>query len=218
VSDPFVCTHNSSHLCQNFEYDELADVKTWNRANAASYADTYEQYGNTAWRYYNGDDCTNFVSQSLYAGGLYMVGTGEPAQYQDDSQWWEDPVYLPIADSWTLSWTVAANNYNHWTRYENSGPNVYSYYGDGRGTQVSNTQHFQVADLVYYSWNGDGKINHMSIVTAFGASLDNSGLSGPLVDSHTNPEYHVYFTLAAENPNWMTTLISVVHINDDRGF
>ena len=46
----------------------------YNRAAAATYADTYWQSYNPAWPSFarKGGDCTNFVSQALYAGGIAM--------------------------------------------------------------------------------------------------------------------------------------------------
>lgn len=42
----------------------------YNRGNAVSYAHTYALSPNSAWRYYDGEDCTNFVSQCVYYGGI----------------------------------------------------------------------------------------------------------------------------------------------------
>src|SRR5262252_5579825 len=59
----------------------------YNGAAAAAYADTYWQNYNPAWPSFanSGGDCTNFVSQALYAGGINMrpspTFTGDAAWY-----------------------------------------------------------------------------------------------------------------------------------------
>lgn len=45
----------------------------YNRANAASYALTYARTANLAYEYIDYNDCTNFVSQCLVAGGVSQV-------------------------------------------------------------------------------------------------------------------------------------------------
>lgn len=50
--------------------------------DAASYARTYAESPNPAYHYYDGDDCTNFVSQCVYAGGIPTnPGVWMPGQY-----------------------------------------------------------------------------------------------------------------------------------------
>src|SRR5579864_5666694 len=76
-------------------------------AAAAAYADTYWQNYNPAWPSFanSGGDCTNFVSQALYAGGIAMrlspPYTGNAAWYMTGSRkgW-----------SWGLPWVNAQDN------------------------------------------------------------------------------------------------------------
>src|SRR6266498_5120626 len=59
----------------------------YNRATAATYADTYWQSYNPAWPSFakNGGDCTNFVSQALYGGGITMRPS---PPYAGDQAWY----------------------------------------------------------------------------------------------------------------------------------
>src|SRR5215471_12330990 len=59
----------------------------YNGAAAAAYADTYWQNYNPAWPSFanQGGDCTNFVSQALYAGGITMR-TSPP--YSGNAAWY----------------------------------------------------------------------------------------------------------------------------------
>lgn len=43
---------------------------TFDQAKAQRYADTYALSSNSLYRYWPDNDCTNFVSQCLYAGGM----------------------------------------------------------------------------------------------------------------------------------------------------
>ena len=54
----------------------------YNRAAAATYAEAFAIVHNGAWPTYQ-FDCTNFVSQALYAGGWEMTG----ADADDDESW-----------------------------------------------------------------------------------------------------------------------------------
>ncbi|HEX2461980.1 MAG TPA: amidase domain-containing protein, partial [Vicinamibacterales bacterium] len=59
----------------------------YDRATAATYADTYWQSYNPAWPSIakKGGDCTNFVSQALYAGGIAMRPS---PTYVGDGAWY----------------------------------------------------------------------------------------------------------------------------------
>jgi hypothetical protein len=69
----------------------------YNGAAAAAYADTYWQNYNPAWPSFanQGGDCTNFVSQAMYAGGITMRTS---------------PPY-----SGNAAWYMQQNRHHHWT-------------------------------------------------------------------------------------------------------
>ncbi|MEY9850625.1 hypothetical protein ABH923_000303 [Leifsonia sp. EB41] len=58
---------------------------TVNLSGVVQYASTYWQQYNPAYVAQSGDDCTNFASQALFAGGWTMNQTGN---YQQPDQWW----------------------------------------------------------------------------------------------------------------------------------
>lgn len=47
----------------------------WDKTKAANYAETYATNPNSAWPYFSGADCTNFISQALNHGGIAMDTT-----------------------------------------------------------------------------------------------------------------------------------------------
>ena len=170
----------------------------YNGPAAAQYADTY-------WSSYNkqypsfanqGGDCTNFVSQALYAGGIAMrlspPYTGNAAWYLSGSRkgW-----------SWGLPWVNAQDNDIFLLQHLAGVTQVASVTGVAPGQIVPSNA--VEGDVVLYDWNNDGTFDHEAIV---------STADGQSVDAHTNNRFHAYWTLAQYNSSWQTTRIVVLHI------
>jgi len=169
----------------------------YNGAQAAAYADQYWSSYNAQWPSFAnaGGDCTNFVSQSLYAGGLAMRTA---------------PLYTGIA-AWFM--TGGPSTWNYSTSWVNANDNS-SFLGGGLhaarigtytglGPTATQPSGASQGDVISYDWNGDGIVDHQAIVVS---------PDGQLVDAHTNSRYHVYWTLSAYNAQWQTTVITVYHI------
>lgn len=104
------------------------------------------------------NDCTNFVSQCLFAGGIPMIG--QPVRSRG---WWQSRT------NWSFTWTVA--NSLRW--YMSGSGNVF-------GTiEAERADKLIPGDVICYDFNGDGRWDHNSIVTAIDASGE------PLVNAHT---------------------------------
>lgn len=129
----------------------------YNRLEAVRYAELW-------WNRRNPDfprvenDCTNFISQCLFAGGIQMWGS--PVRSRG---WWHDRT------NWSFSWAVA--NSLRW--YLSRGGNLMS------ATEKDSPDQLIPGDVICYDFEGDGHWNHNTIVTA----LDPSGM--PLVNAHT---------------------------------
>ena len=122
------------------------------------------QYAERWWNEYNPDyrkftvDCTNYVSQCLHAGGAPMRG------YPDRSQgWWYR------GDSWSFSWSVA-HSLRWYLATSKTGL---------RAKEVSDPRELLLGDIICYDFEGDGRFDHTTIVTA----KDAYGM--PLVNAHT---------------------------------
>jgi|GEM_PF-1519695 len=64
-------------------------VSGYNASDAVSYAKKYAtSYNTSEYPKYSGEDCTNFVSQCLYAGGISMKGTNSTAGIYDSTTKW----------------------------------------------------------------------------------------------------------------------------------
>jgi hypothetical protein len=174
----------------------------YNGAAAAAYADTYWNNYNSAWPSFanSGGDCTNFVSQALFAGGITMrlspPNSGNAAWYMVKSKqrhW-----------SYAVPWVNAQANSIFALQHLPGVTQVASYYGVAPGQMVADNA--TQGDIVLYDFNNDGVYDHEAIVVA------NDGTSWDLVDAHTNNRYHAYWTLAPYNGSWSTTRLVVLHI------
>ncbi|MFK4300279.1 hypothetical protein ABH892_000371 [Paenibacillus sp. RC254] len=145
-------------------YQEKADIKPlryangYSSVNARDYAYKWWDDRNPTYSKYYADyfgcsvsracwnDCTNFVSQALYAGGML--------------EW--DGLYLTGDDAWYFrngspfkpshSWGGSNNFYNHW-KY--------------RAKLASITNDMSMGDPVNADFNNDGDIDHTAIITEF---------------------------------------------------
>jgi hypothetical protein len=181
----------------------------YNGAAAAGYADTYWQNYNPQWPSFanQGGDCTNFVSQALYAGGIEMR-TSPP--YGGNAAWY----MLKKAHhgwSYALSWINAQDQSIFALQYLPGVTQVVSYYGVAPGQTVADNA--SQGDIVLYDFNNDGVYDHEAIATASDGANPDGSANWDLVDAHTNDRYHAYWTLAQYNASWATTRIVVLHIS-----
>jgi hypothetical protein len=109
-------------------------------------------------------DCTNYVSQCLYAGGAPMNYTG-----RRESGWWYSGKSKD-KEHWSYSWSVAHAFYWH---LMNSRSGL-------QAIPVSSPRELGIGDVIVYDFDGDGKFQHSTIVTG----ADGSGM--PLVNAHTS--------------------------------
>jgi hypothetical protein len=176
----------------------------YNGGSAASYADQYALSYNSAWNSFP-DDCTNFASQALYAGGEPM--TANTGSVTDDHYWFDQYFTWPYP-GWvhTNSWSVAGDL---WQFLYNTGRGSHWYtYGPAA---MGWTDGLYPGDLLFYNWDGTGAINHAAVQTSYG--YDENGNPSDRIDQHTNNRYHVNWTLFSYNQQWNTTLIYAIHIN-----
>jgi hypothetical protein len=180
----------------------------YNGAAAAAYADTYWQNYNPAWPSFanQGGDCTNYVSQALYSGGIAMRTSppysGNAAWYmlQNRHHHW----------AWAAPWVNAQDQSLFLLQHLPGVTQVASYYAVAPGQLVAD--HASQGDVVLYDWNNDGIFDHESIVVGSDGTNADGSTNWDLVDAHTNNRYHAYWTLAQYNSSWATTHIVVLHI------
>lgn len=130
---------------------------TYNRLEAVKYAERWWDGRNPAYRNFQ-DNCTNFISQCLYAGDTPMRGYPNIR-----NGWWQQN------NQWSWSWAVAHSF--HWYL---SGATV-----GLRAKQVEKPEDLLLGDIIVYDFENDGRWNHTTIVVA----KDANGM--PLVNAHS---------------------------------
>ncbi|TCS96827.1 amidase domain-containing protein [Hazenella coriacea] len=162
----------------------------YNRQKAVQYADTYWNSYNPQYQRFE-DDCTSFISQCLFAGGIPMVFTKNR-----NTGWWYRRVDGK-RDSWSFSWSVANSLYNYLLAKRSTGLQT---------VKVEDAKQLELGDVICYDWEGDGRWNHNVIVTRF----DDQG--DPLVNAHTFNSRHRHWYYQ-DSPAWTTqTRYAFFHI------
>ncbi len=158
-------------------YDLLPQFKhqrsaiPYRRDLAAAYADRWWNEGNPAYELFE-VNCTNYVSQCIFAGNAPMNYTGKRG-----SGWWYKGRNKG-SEWWSYSWAVSNAMTNFLSSYKSAGL---------RAELADSADQLQLGDVITYDWNGDGRFQHSTIVTAF----DSFGM--PLVNANTVASRHRYW-------------------------
>lgn len=160
---------SDSNFYRRNRYDRIAAVR----------------YAHRWWNSYNPNfrafsvDCTNFVSQVMFAGGIPIMFTGK-----QNTGWW----YRGNGgenDQWSYSWSVA-----HSLRW---------YLASGKSlTQVelvSKPEKLLPGDIICYDWDGDDVWQHNTVVVGFSVT------GQPLVNAHTGNSQNRYWDYR-DSPAW----------------
>lgn len=146
---PTVIERNYFEGAYRFEYSRLEAVRYaerwWNDHNPA-----YKKFEN---------NCTNFISQCLHAGGAPMTD-----DVNRSKGWWYRK------NNWSFSWAVA-----HAFRWYLSGAKT-----SLRASEVGKPEELIKGDVICYDFDGDGKWQHTTIVVA----KDENNM--PLVNAQTS--------------------------------
>lgn len=169
-------------------------VRAWryDREAARDYADRWWNSANPKYQHF-AVDCTNYVSQCLFAGGLPMDYTG-----RRDSGWWYQG-YSGGSERWSYSWAVS----DSLQRYLLAGSSP------RRGVRKSDPRELLVGDVIFYDWDGDGRWQHSTIVTGH----DPSGW--PLVNAHTNNSRNRFWDYRDSYAWSDNTRYAFIHIPDE---
>nr|WP_245347442.1 amidase domain-containing protein [Cohnella lubricantis] len=97
-------------------------------------------------------NCTNYVSQCIFAGGAPMNYTGKR-----ESGWWYKG-RTNGQELWSYSWAVA-NGLQHYLRQPRS--------AGLRAEAMDSPLDLMLGDVICYDWDGSGRFQHNTIVTAF---------------------------------------------------
>lgn len=106
------------------------------------------------------DDCTNFISQCLHAGGAPMRGQGNRGQ-----GWW----MTGPNEQWSYSWSVA-HSLKWYLETSKRGLTA---------TRVSTPEELRIGDVILYDFQDNGRIDHSTIVTSIRRGI-------PHIHAHTS--------------------------------
>jgi hypothetical protein len=189
VKDTEINQFTNPNITFPLDADDENDVRVqyrYDRLKAVQYAERWWNDYNPAYVEIEENDCTNFISQCLNAGGAPMRGYPNRG-----NGWWIR------GKTWSWSWTVA-----HALRL---------YLGNSkvglRAKEVSRPDQLMLGDIICYDFEGDGRFNHNTIVTAY----DYYGM--PLVNAHTYNSRHRYWAYedsTAYTPNIKYKFFSIV--------
>lgn len=159
----------------------------YDRLNAVRYAEIWWNRRNPEFPRVE-NDCTNFISQCLFAGGIQM--NGHPVRNRG---WWQQQT------NWSFSWAVANNL--RW--YLSRNGNIIG------AAEADRPDKLVPGDVICYDFEGDGRWNHNTLVTA----IDPSGL--PLVNAHTYDARHRDWSYS-DSPAWTDRIqYKFFHIQDE---
>ena len=187
----------------------------YNRNNAVNYADQWALRRNGNYPSY-GADCTNFASQALAAGGYGQVNLdNNPSNLNNWYSFWFLGHFVAAH-----SWYNAPDHYQFQWNHVPGG-----YFQDAVSVASNDTAYFSTydsqsmvgGDELFYSWYGNGAIDHMAFQVWSGYSQYTYPANtwyGDLADQHVNDRYHISWSLLEENANWPTTVIYEMHIGD----
>jgi hypothetical protein len=134
----------------------MANLIPYNREKAIEYANTWAYGRNPAYYDYSnlGGDCTNFISQCLYAGGGIM-------NYAKDLGW-----YYNNANDKAPAWTGVPYLYNFLTR--NTG-------GPGPIGQETDISDIEAGDIIQLAFQENVRFSHSLIIVecSHPADIDN---------------------------------------------
>lgn len=163
----------------------------YRREAAAAYADEWWDSFNPEFEAFE-VDCTNYISQCLFAGGAPINYTGKR-----ESGWWYKG-YIGSKEAWSYSWAVA-NSLQRYLATSTSGL---------RASEMQRADQLELGDCIIYDWDGNGVYQHSTIVTAF----DAGGM--PLVNAHTTPSRHRYWDYKDSYAWTENTMYRFFHIAD----
>lgn len=132
-------------------------IQAYSGSAAAAYATSWANSTNTKYGRFS-NDCTNFVSQAVEAGGWKMeIGSSYCGARKDNEVWWFkkdgcDRIW-PIPNVHASHSWGGAENFYQFTR------------ASGRGTKAAQVAELGVGDILQADWDSDGNISHTMIVT-----------------------------------------------------
>lgn len=153
-----------------------------------------------------GGDCTNYVSQCLYAGGHAMVSKGNKASDPTKSWWFkwsETSAHNPGVAS--TSWIRARDLKTFLVTWKRA-KMVNSRY-DTNGSVPAVVPNMSTGDVFFYDWQHDNVIDHASMLVWKDKTDTVKNVKGDLIDQHSVDHKDAIWHLRQYNRDYKTTYI-----------
>lgn len=165
---PGIDDHFNKPSTVPYNREKVVDyMQKWSKEGEMRVNPKYERFDDGFFG--EGGDCANFVSQTLHESGIPM----------NDDWYYEKTEYLwgLFEDSdYSHAWTVANENYKYFSNPQNgfmeeeieisSLDQIDETYQSGK---------VKKGDLLYWDFDGDGKIDHATMITGVDGELKYSG-------------------------------------------
>lgn len=158
--------------------------KTYYRQKAVQYAEIWWNSYNQKYPHF-ANDCTNYISQCLQAGGFPLEQTNSKTK-----GWWCKK------KQWSYSWAVS-----HSLQLYLSGSPLTRI--------VDSVEMLFYGDLIFYDFEGDGRFNHTTIITGKDAE------GTPLVNAHSTNSRQRYWDYTDSSAYSSNTTYKFLHIVDE---
>jgi len=178
---------------------------SYNRSAAVSYADQWAHGRNSYYSNYT-LDCTNFVSQILWAGGLPRIPTCNASACQTDNasdsrQWW----FVPVSRVNSKTWSATDWMNQHFSQYQGS-----------RFQIKASATNLRRGDVLLMQLPDTSKPSHARIIVGTGNSQECAqcgiyplGTFGLLASQHSTDRMRVIWSdnIPAGTPLWPWKII-----------
>lgn len=184
----------------------LSSAMAYSTTNAIQYADDKASNPSSGYAYYQSGDCTNYVSQCLYSGGLTR-----------DSVW----TFTLNTDGkryGSVAW-INANSLKNYLKNNRGATKIgswqktatmqgfYSYTNNSANLTDSN----KGKTIIFYDWDADWDIDHSALLVADNSETWNTELDGfvhgDLINQHTSNRRRVIWNADKRNAYRASTRI-----------
>lgn len=172
----------------------------YNRKLAASYAERYAESPNmNEYPYYMGNDCTNFVSQALNAGGMYE----EEGRWDSGRSWFCNTRENSELKKVSLTWRAARYFHEYWGSPNGSGrKRAYGYEKISLKYAILNFnklhEALNIGDVVQYSnFAHDNHIYHTQIIHK---KMDSDFLMAQHTENKKSVSLYRYLNMIQDDP------------------
>lgn len=173
-------------------------ANAYDRDAATNYAHTYWNTRHPAFPQGFGNDCANFASQALWAGGINMRYPSTLRGAMDLPNKWAGST-----EGWTYTWSIARELWG-WTTGQLGASSTYI---PKASTHPANNTPGSKGDLVFYEWgNLDGNTpDHVNVRVGYGTDPNRPAYVGDRVNGHTSNRQNAIWHLWPYNEARIST-------------